>query len=419
MVAATPTHVGQLVAGMARELGATPEAQVAGMDFRTAVAEAAYVNGTLAHADELESFAPLAGSCMIPPVAAGLAVGDWLGSSGEDYLAAMVAGVELSGRLGTAGLGGPDQGFMGISLVGPGGACVTSAKLMGLDVEQLRNALGVALPLGGGTTRNCGYMAHVHEAGVPSRVGVHAAQLAARGFTAAPDYLDGRFSWGDQFAGGGPRGYTAEALTAGLGGSFFIETSGASPKKYGACAATHAGTDGLIDIMREHDLAPDDIESIELTVSPFYRRVCHIDEPVNAEQAKFCFRQALAGVLVGGIPELPYVHAFTDAAAVDPRYVAARQRVTVGVDPTQADVRAFDANTVAVRLVDGRRFEKTVEQLKVRGRPDAPLPYQERVQIARNAMRPVLGDERADRVIAMVDALEQHTIRDLMSLTEA
>jgi hypothetical protein len=124
-------------------------------------------------------------------------------------------------------------------------------------------------------------------------------------------------------------------------------------------------------------------------------------------------------VLVGGIPELPYVHAFTDAAAVDPRYVAARQRVTVGVDPTQADVRAFDANTVAVRLVDGRRFEKTVEQLKVRGRPDAPLPYQERVQIARNAMRPVLGDERADRVIAMVDALEQHTIRDLMSLTEA
>ncbi|MGE3621562.1 MAG: MmgE/PrpD family protein [Acidimicrobiia bacterium] len=418
MVAATRTRVAHVVGDYVRELGAKPEAAVVGMGFRTTAAEAAYVNGTLAHGDELESYAPLAGSCMIPPVAAGLAVGDWLESPGDQYLAAMVAGVEMSGRLGTAGLGGPDRGFMGISLVGPAGATVTAAKLIGLDVEQLRNALGVALPFGGGTTRNTGFMAHIHEAGVPSRIGVWAAIIASRGFTACPDYLDGRYSWGDQFAGGGGRGYIPEALTEGLGASYFIQTSGAAPKKYGSCAATHAGIDGLVDLMTEHDLGPDDIATVDLRVSPFFRRICHIDEPRDAEQAKFCFRQALGGVLVGGIPELPYLHAFTDSAATDPRYVAARQRVTVSVDPQQQDVRIFDPNTVTVTLPDGRTFSKTVEPSKVRGRHEAPLTVEERTRIARNAMLPVLGAERADAVISMVDELERHTIRELMSLTE-
>src|SRR5262245_22341420 len=59
MVNAHPQPVSQMLVRYARDLNATPQAAVIGGGFRTSVAEAAYVNGSLAHADELESYGTL------------------------------------------------------------------------------------------------------------------------------------------------------------------------------------------------------------------------------------------------------------------------------------------------------------------------------------------------------------------------
>jgi hypothetical protein len=92
----------------ARELGAKPKAQIIGGGFKTSVAEAAYVNGSLAHADELESYGSLPGAGLIPPLAAGLTVGDFKNSSDRDYITAVLAGTEMQGRLGMSGIGACD-----------------------------------------------------------------------------------------------------------------------------------------------------------------------------------------------------------------------------------------------------------------------------------------------------------------------
>jgi 2-methylcitrate dehydratase PrpD len=110
------------------------------------------------------------------------------------YITALVAGIEMQGRLGMPGIGACDRGFMGVSLVEPGWAAITAGTLFGLDVPQIHYTLGTALPLGSGSTGGCGSMAHVHEAGVPSRPGAFGAQLAASGFTSCPDCLDGGHS---------------------------------------------------------------------------------------------------------------------------------------------------------------------------------------------------------------------------------
>ncbi|MDT5054764.1 MAG: hypothetical protein QOF66_3130, partial [Mycobacterium sp.] len=55
MLSGARQPVGGLVMEMIRELGATEQACVFGGAFRTSIAEAAYVNGALAHADELEA----------------------------------------------------------------------------------------------------------------------------------------------------------------------------------------------------------------------------------------------------------------------------------------------------------------------------------------------------------------------------
>jgi hypothetical protein len=57
MLSGARQPVGGLVVEMIRELGATEQACVFGGAFRTSIAEAAYVNGALAHADELEALA--------------------------------------------------------------------------------------------------------------------------------------------------------------------------------------------------------------------------------------------------------------------------------------------------------------------------------------------------------------------------
>lgn len=405
--------VGQLVAGHVRSMGCAEQATVVGAGFRTAVAEAAYVNGTLAHTDELEAYGTLPGTGLVPPIAAGLAVGEWLGTvTGRDYLTALVAGIELQGRLGAAALGAPDRGFMGFSLVGTGGAVATAGRLLGLDVLGLCNGLGAALPLSGGSLRGCGYMAHVHEAGVPARIGVASAQLAHDGFTACPDILDGEHSWGDQYASGG-RGYHPEALLDGLGESFFLQRSGAAPKKYGACGLTHLAIEGLIDLMVDHSLAPTDIESVDLVVPHFADRVAPFQEPTTGEQAKFSIRQAAAGLLVDGVPELPYVEAFTDAAAHDRRYAAARERVTVRTDPASSDVRSFTDQVVTVVLRDGSTRERTVNPLKVRGREENPLTVAERLDMFRRSAGRRLEGGAVERVVDVVMGWEDGTVADL------
>ena len=156
MTLAHAQPVSRLLVDYARQLGAAEQASVIGGGFRTSIAEAAYVNGSLAHADELESYGTLPGTGLIPPIVAGLAVGEYKNSTGRDFITAVIAGIEMQGRLGMAGIGACDRGFMGISLVGPGGAVVAAGRLFGLDVDQLRNAMGTALPLANGSTRGCG-----------------------------------------------------------------------------------------------------------------------------------------------------------------------------------------------------------------------------------------------------------------------
>jgi 2-methylcitrate dehydratase PrpD len=417
MVLGTAQPISRIVLDYIRSLEAAPQAVVVGAGMRTSVAEAAYANGTFAHADEMESYGTLPGTCTIPPIAAALAIGEWKDASGEDFLAAFVAGIEMQGRLGTAGIGACDRGFMGISLVGPAGAGASAGKLIGLSAEGMQNCLGVALPMSAGSLRGCGYMTHVHEAGVPARTGVWAAQLVDRGFTGSPDYLDGAFSWGEQFVGDSDRPYDHEALTAGLGEQFFLQSAGTAPKKYGACGLTHQTIEGAIDLMVHHDLRPEDIDHFELRIRPFLDRVARFRDPVDGEQAKFSLVQGIAGLLVEGVPLMPYVSAFTDTAAKDKRYAAARRRVHLVVETDRPSVRGFDAQTVTIRLSNGKEFSKTVEAKDVRGRTANPLGLDERVEMFRNTVSS-LESSRVDRIVDVVLNLERHRVREMTALVD-
>jgi 2-methylcitrate dehydratase PrpD len=404
--------VGRLVVDMVRGLGSAGRALVFGTDFRTTLAEAAF-NGALAHADELEACGTLPGTGLIPPITAGLAVGEDRRCSGRDYLAAVVAGIEIQGRLGTAAVGACDRGFMGFSFVGPAGAGVTAGKLLGLTTDQMRSCLGGALPLGGGSLRGDGYMEHVHEAGVPARVGVWAALLAERGFTANPRYLDGPYSWGEQYVGpAANRPYNAEAILDRLGDTCFLDDSDVSAKMYGASGVVHQAMEGVIRIMTEQHLGPQDIDSVVLVVPPFAERIASFHAPATGEEAKFSLEQAVAGLLVDGVPTYPYIAPFTDEGIRDPRYRAARDRVEVRINESMPNQRGFQAQQVTVVLTDGRSHTTEVDRLEVAGRSANPLTTEQRIAAFRVTAASV-GDAKVDRVVDIVMDFENHGVAEI------
>jgi len=248
---------------------------------------------------------------------------------------------------------------------------------------------------------------------VPSRSGVFAAQLARQGFTGCEDYLDGANSWGLQYAGDtGKRPYDEGKLTEGLGDRLFLQFCGVSPKEYGSCGLTHQTIYGTIEILRENGIGPDDIASIELIVPPWADRIASYREPESGEQAKFSIRQGVAGLLVGGIPELPYIHAFTDDAARDPRYVEARRRVTLTVIEGGSNVRGFADQTVVATLTDGRVITKVVPSLEA-----VSHTLEMRIAMFRNTVKP-LGAARADQLIDVVMNLEDHSVPEIAALAQ-
>ena len=115
---------------------------------------AALVNGTAAHSYELDdTHDPSMSHPASVVIPAALAVAAECGSTGGDFLAAVVAGYEAMTRIGTAANASHviEFGFHPTALFGGFGAAAAAAKLRGLDSEGLRCAWGHALSMASGS----------------------------------------------------------------------------------------------------------------------------------------------------------------------------------------------------------------------------------------------------------------------------
>ncbi len=134
-------------------------------------------------------------------------------------LLGVIAGYEFANRLGLAmGVTPSQRGWHKTAVVGPVGAAVGVAKLMKLSVEQMQCAVGLACATASGTKAFAagegGGMEKRMHAGRAAEAGVRMAQLAARGFTAPPGAIEGKFGLLDVMAGTAAK---PELLTEGLG----------------------------------------------------------------------------------------------------------------------------------------------------------------------------------------------------------
>jgi 2-methylcitrate dehydratase PrpD len=395
-----------------KESGGVPECGVIGGGFRTSLTNAAFVNGSAAHGLELEAVGKFSGSNICTIIPAALSVGEKFNLSGKAVLEGVILGFEVHGKIGLGAPGGADRGFCSIPLLGPIGAAATASKMMGLDSKQMRMAYGMAISQSGGLYRQTGSMSHLLESGFACRNGVTAALLAKEGMTSDPDLIEGLGGFAEIFCTGAG-GYNLEEMTKNLGDPFYIVKPGTNVKKYGACFFNHPALEALFQLIQEHDIRYDDVNSVQADIPAFFPRLLRFSDPQDGEQAKFSLQHALGAAIVDGKPELPYLRPFTDAGAVDPRYKEARKKINPVIREDSEYGRRIKGTPVTVKLKNGKSFSKTVEVFK--GSPEMPLSKDELRARYENCARGVLSSQQVQRSIELVLNLENlDSILELM-----
>jgi len=394
-----------------RDQGGRPEAAVLGRALRLPAADAALANGTAAHALDFDDVSlPMRGHPSAPLLPAVLALGEAAGSSGRDLLTAFVLGFEVEAKLGRA-IGGPHYalGWHATSTMGVLGAAAACARLLRLDAGRTRMALGIAASLASGLQQNFGSMTKPLHAGWAARGGVVAAQLAARGFSADAEAIEGPSGFLRAMSGGAEPDLTPFDA---LGEPFEIVTPGVGVKLYPCCYAVHRSLDAVLALRTAHDIAPGDVAEVRAEVSRGGLMPLRAEPPATGLEGKFSLEYCLAAALIDGGVSLA---AFSDEAVRRPavREMMAKVKVSEGAKAGEFPIGGYAAVRVVLR--DGTGYGTRVDV--PRGDPSRPLSWEELAAKFRDCAGGVLSAEAAEHAVAMVEGLDG--LADAKGLTEA
>lgn len=304
-------------------------------DAKAGPRDAALANGALAHAldyeDSHETATVHPNSQSTPAL---LALAEHAGGiSGKELLAALAIASDLCCRLDL----GPNQDLLKFGWNMPavhGGvaAALACGKLLGLDAGQLRDALSMALcqvVCSGESARSKGSCMRTLRDGFAAQAAVQSALLARRGIPARFDEpLEGKLGYYHGFA---HDDWTPARVTDGLGERF--EGTFISFKPWPACRATHTTIEGLLRLLEEEGLLPQDIESIEVTLQEIGRMTIEPRDakyrPQSPSIAKFSLPFVAGTALVYGTVDL---RSFSEERLHDPAVLALADKVSVRIN---------------------------------------------------------------------------------------
>jgi 2-methylcitrate dehydratase PrpD len=349
------TTLGRMIIDFTREQGGNPQARVIGTNLRTASAAAAQANGALGHAEDFDDLGGVGGHPATVLTPTTLALAEELHLSGRDVLLAWAVGYEVGTRL-SANIH-PERDWHPTAIFGTMAASVAASKLLRLDAQKTRMAIGIAGSEASGLRRNFGTMTKPFHPGHAARNGVVAAKLAARGFTADPDIIEGRQGYADNF--GGPK-CNLPAVTQFLGSLYYLATDGTRIKPWPCCGGNHQTLTGLFELLQKHAIKPDAVEQIE-HIGPNVPCTGALlrDEVHEGLEGKFCLRYNIAAAVIDRKVDL---QTFTDkrAAEGDLQAFMARVRLTRNPDVSLRRPHMADGNPEArlrVQLKDGTVHE--------------------------------------------------------------
>jgi len=292
---------------------------------------------------------------VFPPA---LAVAQAIGASGADLLTASVVGYEVGIRVGEFLGRSHYRIFHTTGTAGTVAAAAAVGHLLKLTPEQMQHAFGSAGTQAAGlweflrTAADSKQLHTAHAAGA----GLTAAYLAQDGFTGARQIFDGK----QGMAAGMSTDADPAKLADRLGQRWTLAET--SFKFHASCRHTHPAADALQQLMREHDLAADQVARVTAQVHQGAIDVLGpVVDPQTVHQAKFSMGTVLGLIAVQGRAGLTEFDADYKSAAV----VAFRDKVEMALD-AEVDT-AYPARwigKVQVATTDGRQFAARVDEPK-------------------------------------------------------
>jgi len=341
--------------------------------------------------------------------------------SGKEFVTAFAVSTEVLVRIGAAANNTQSGSIMGL----PGnfdqggwfifGAVAAAARLLRLNVEQTRNAFGMARCMTQThdmkSMSPASHMVRVHH-GFVAKNAIDVCRLAARGINGPHDAMLGYRG----FLFAITRGLwpaKPELLTRNLGSIWFFTRTCIKP--FSACKATHNAATAVLTLEDKHGFTGAEIAAIHVGVSPNTLELCC--RPIEAKWNPQSDQNAQFS-----LPYVMGVVAFERHFMIDGFKAPMRARgdirrlvanVTASVDP---DVGTLDAR-VTVRLHDGREFSTYCNDCKgTATKPLGDAEWRARLHALRAYAACPISEEAADRLLDTLFNLERcnDIVRDLI-----
>jgi len=405
-----------------KDMGGKKEARLWVYGGELPALHAAMANSLMTHAPDFDDTHEIAGVhanvCVIP---AAIAVAEKVGGiDGRALLTAIIIGVDLICRLGVSI---PIfTGWHATATFGIFGAAAAAAKLIGLDETGVADALGIAYSQASGTrqARLEGTLSKRLQPALAVKNGVLSALLSERGMTGPHQVLEG--DWGMLRLYTGPL-YAeqdqaiAKRLTQDLGKTFHGD--GLSVKPYPCCKATHTAISGVLQLMDENHLAAEQIEKVEVFVSPGCYQTVGRPFVIKANpqvDAQFSIPYTVATAILTGNVGL---EDFVETKIREPRRAKLAENVIVSVDAGLEEPSSNVVNLTSRIAIHAGGKTYRCRSLVAKGHPEHPMDRTEVTHKFEACLKFGAGNiyEKRKEISAVLVNLE--SLKDVRMLTEA
>jgi 2-methylcitrate dehydratase PrpD len=339
-----------------RERGGASQASTLVFGDRLPATAAARFNGTLCRAlDFCDAMAPgpHIGSSLFP---AALAAAELAGGcSGAEFVAALAAGAELASRLNLSE--SQYDGFDPTGVLVVFAAAAAAARILKLTPTQTLHSLALAFNRCGGSFQSNvdGTLAVRVVQGFVAETGVDCAQMAQRGITGPPNFINGHYGYAHLYGRGR---LDVNTITAGLGREWRLQRM--VFKKYPSCGVTQGVTDLALVLLHEEGLSAEHVRSARVRLPPYAHKLVGHPFQIGANprvDAQFNAAYCVANALQRRASKLAH---FAPAQVADAQLRPLIDRIEVIADAA-LDARGHTAVDLEVTTTAGRVLTRALD----------------------------------------------------------
>ena len=380
-------------------------------------ASASFVNGTLADTLDWEDCS-WAGHPCASAIPVAIAMAEDQHATGKEYLAAVVACLEVYQRVSMAVQPAPDfdhsQGWA-LSNWNIWAATTAAAKLLGLSATDMDKAFGLSchfaeMPsnMQQATMSN----AYHYEWGQTSQSGVMAAICAKYGIQNMQGCFDIPYGYCEQLTKAVDRSWLNRDMDKFLLMEILI-------KHWPANMWVQTPVELVADMTKKYGIKAEDIEEIVVNPPTQYRQHCPENGFEALTETQFSIPFVVASYLLDPVSGPQW---FTKDKFKDPKLMDLAKRVKPGPDPEDTLLHSFNVfqdgshpeKTVTITTKDGKVYQESMRYHK--GHPKNMLTREEFCEIYRRNAAIVLPENNVEKLLDFVLNIEN--VEDVASFGE-